>query len=150
VGGLEKEDGTGNISYDPENHERMCRLRAEKVARVAHTIPPVTVRGDEDAELLVLGWGSTWGAITAAVNTARRDGLRVAQAHLVHLNPFPSNLGEVLARYEKILVPEMNLGQLSRLIRAEFLAPAQAVTKIQGLPFTVTELVGAIRGALGK
>src|SRR6185436_12535279 len=103
IGGLEKQDVTGNISYDPQNHDHMVRLRAEKVARIANDIPPVEVFGDESGELLVLGWGSTAGAITGAVNSARRRGLPVSRAHLRHLNPFPSNLGEVLARFQKVL-----------------------------------------------
>ncbi len=140
IGGIEKEDGSGNISYDPENHERMVQIRAAKIAGIAKTIPPVEVLGDEDAELLVLGWGSTWGAITSAVANVRARGEKVAQVHLMHLNPFPANLGEVLARYPRILVPEMNLGQLTKMIRAEFLVPAEVVSKVQGQPFTSGEL----------
>ena len=117
IGGIEKEDGTGNISYDPDNHELMTRLRAAKVAGIARDIPPVEVDADEGAEVLVLGWGSTYGSIAAAVRRIRARGLKVAQAHLVHLNPFPRNLGEVVGRYREVLVPEMNLGQLSLLIR---------------------------------
>ena len=113
IGGLEKEDGSGDISYDPDNHERMVRLRAAKVAGIAKDIPGVKLSGDvDDAEVLVLGWGSTWGAIDGAMNRVRRRGRRVAHAHLVHLNPFPPDLGDVLGRYPKVLVPEMNLGQL--------------------------------------
>jgi 2-oxoglutarate ferredoxin oxidoreductase subunit alpha len=149
IGGLEKEDGSGNISYDPANHERMVELRAAKITGIANDIPPVVVDGDEaDAELLVVGWGSTWGAIGGAVDRCRAMGRKIARVHLMHLNPFPANLGEVLARYPKILVPEMNLGQLSRLLRAEFLVPAQAVTKVQGVPFTAGELEHAILDAL--
>jgi 2-oxoglutarate/2-oxoacid ferredoxin oxidoreductase subunit alpha len=150
IGGIEKQDGTGNVNYDPENHEHMVHLRAEKVARIASDIPGVEV-DDPDAEsggaagdLLVLGWGSTWGVAQQAVRQARAGGKRVAHAHLVHLNPFPSNLGEVLARYPKILVPEMNLGQLSRLVRAEFLVDARSITKVQGLPFRAAEIENAI------
>ncbi len=145
IGGIEKEDGSGNISYDPVNHEHMVRLRAEKVARIAGHIPPVEVTGDvEDADLLVVGWGSTWGAIDGAVSRARHGGYRVAHAHLVHLNPFPPNLGEVLRRYPRVMVPEMNLGQLARQLRAEFLVDARAVAKVRGLPFTASELEQAI------
>src|SRR3954463_15102232 len=126
IGGLEKADVTGNISYDPANHEHMTRLRAAKVAGIAKDIPQVEVDDPAgDAELLVLGWGSTYGAIGAAVHRVRATGIPVAQAHLVHLNPFPSNLGEVLKRYRKVLIPEMNMGQLSRLIRSEFLVDAK-------------------------
>jgi 2-oxoglutarate ferredoxin oxidoreductase subunit alpha len=148
IGGIEKQDGTGNVNYDPDNHEHMVRLRAEKVARIAHDVAPVEV-DDPDAasgpaDLLVLGWGSTWGVAQQAVRQARAAGKRVAHAHLVHLNPFPANLGEVLARYPKVLVPEMNLGQLSRLVRAEFLADARSVTKVQGMPFRAAEIEHAI------
>lgn len=144
IGGIEKADGTGNISYDPENHERMVHLRADKVAGIAHDIAPVAVTGDvDDAELLVVGWGSTWGAIDGAMNRCRRRGHRVAHAHLTHLNPFPANLAEVVRAYPRVVVPEMNLGQLSRLLRAEYLVDAQAITKVQGVPFTAGELEAA-------
>jgi 2-oxoglutarate ferredoxin oxidoreductase subunit alpha len=144
IGGLEKEDGTGNISYDPANHELMTRLRAAKVAGIAKDIAPLEVDHDEGAEVLVLGWGSTWGTIGAALRRVRARGRKVAHAHVVHLNPFPPNLGEVLRRYPKILVPEMNLGQLSRLVRAEYLVDARSVTKVQGLPFRAAEIEAAI------
>lgn len=144
VGGLEKQDGTGNVNYDPENHEHMVRLRAEKVARIADDIPRVEVDHEEGARLLVLGWGSTWGPIKAAVRRIRGGGRAVASAHLVHLNPFPKNLGEVLSRYDQVLVPEMNLGQLSRLIRAEFLVDATSLSKVQGLPFRAAEIEAKI------
>jgi 2-oxoglutarate ferredoxin oxidoreductase subunit alpha len=150
IGGLEKEDGSGNVSYDPDNHERMVHLRAEKVARIAEDIPPVEVEGDvDDAELLVVGWGSTWGAIDGAMGRVRRRGRKVARVHLRHLNPFPKDLGEVLARYPKVLVPEMNLGQLSRLLRAEYLVDARSITKVRGVPFTAGELEQAMLDALG-
>jgi 2-oxoglutarate/2-oxoacid ferredoxin oxidoreductase subunit alpha len=148
IGGIEKEAGTGNISYDPANHEYMVRMRAARIAKIADDIAPVVVEGDDDADLLVVGWGSTWGAITSAVQRARSGGHRVAQVHLTHLNPFPSNLGEVLGRYRNILVPEMNLGQLSRLLRAEYLVDARSVSKIMGQPFTAAELHAHILGAL--
>jgi 2-oxoglutarate ferredoxin oxidoreductase subunit alpha len=148
VGGLEKEDGTGNISYTAENHERMVRLRAAKIAGIANDIPPVEVQGDADAELLVLGWGSTWGAIDAAVQRTRREGTKVAWVHLVHVHPFPANLGEVLRRYPRIIVPEMNLGQLCRMVRADFLVDARSISKVQGTPFTAAELQVAIQEAL--
>jgi len=144
IGGLEKEDGTGNVNYDPENHEHMVRIRAEKVARIARDIPPVEVDDPDDADLLVLGWGSTWGSIQAAVRRLRAGGKQVAHAHLVHMNPFPANLGEVLSGYRKILVPEMNLGQLSRLVRAEYLVDAQTLSKVQGVPFSATEIEARI------
>ncbi len=144
VGGIEKQDGTGNVNYDPSNHERMVHLRQAKVSGIAKDIPALEVEGGDGADLLVLGWGSTWGPITEAVRRARSQGRNVAQAHLVHLNPFPANLGEVLASFPKVLVPEMNLGQLSRLVRAEFLVDAKSLNKVQGLPFTATEIETAI------
>ena len=141
IGGIEKADGSGNISYDPANHERMVQLRADKVAGIARDIPPVEVNGDtDDAELLVVGWGSTWGAIDGAMNRCRAKGRRVAHVHLTHIHPFPANLGDVLRRYPRVVVPELNLGQLSRLLRAEYLVDARSVTKVQGLPFTAGEL----------
>jgi 2-oxoglutarate ferredoxin oxidoreductase subunit alpha len=145
IGGIEKADRTGNISYDPLNHEAMVRLRAAKVAGIAADIP--MLEADDPApgaSLLVLGWGSTYGAIAAAVRRVRTRGLHVAQAHLVHLNPFPANLGEVLRRYERVLVPETNLGQLARLVRAEFLVDAVSLSKVQGTPFRVAEVERAI------
>ncbi|MGQ0617485.1 MAG: 2-oxoacid:acceptor oxidoreductase subunit alpha [Acidimicrobiia bacterium] len=151
IGGLEKEDGSGNVSYDPDNHERMIHLRAAKVAGIANDIPPVEMAGDvDDAEILVLGWGSTWGAIDGGMNRARARGRKVAHAHLVHLNPFPLGLGDVLARYPRVLVPEMNLGQLSRLVRSEFLVDARSVTKMKGQPFTAGELEKAILDELAS
>jgi 2-oxoglutarate ferredoxin oxidoreductase subunit alpha len=118
----------------------MVHLRAEKVARVAATIPPLEVEGDDDAELLVLGWGSTWGAIGAAVADVRQRGGKVARTHLVHLNPLPTDLGDILRRYRKVLIPEMNLGQLTKVIRAEYLVDAECISKVQGQPFTGAEL----------
>ena len=144
VGGLEKEDGTGNVSYDPANHEHMVRVRAEKIARIAADIPLVEVDDEPGAEVLVLGWGSTCGAIGAAVRRVRARDRKVAHAHLVHLNPFPPNLGDVLARYRHVLIPELNLGQLSRLVRAEYLVDATSVTKVSAQPFKAAELERAI------
>jgi 2-oxoglutarate ferredoxin oxidoreductase subunit alpha len=144
IGGLEKEDGSGNVSYDAVNHERMVHLRAEKVARIARDIPPIEVHGDEAGGLLVLGWGSTSGAITGAVQVARRRGLRVSRAHLRYLNPFPANLGEVLARFDKVLVPEMNLGQLALLLRARYLKDVITQSKVQGQPFTRQQILDKI------
>ena len=132
IGGLEKADVTGSISYDPENHDLMTRLRAAKVAGIANDIPELEVDDPDGADTLVLGWGSTYGPIGAAVKRVRKDGHKVAQAHLHYLNPFPRNTGEVLRRYEKILIPEMNLGQLLKLVRAEFLVDASATTACAG------------------
>jgi 2-oxoglutarate ferredoxin oxidoreductase subunit alpha len=141
IGGLEREDGTGNISYDPRNHERMTRLRAEKVAGIAKDIPPLAVADpDGNAELLVLGWGSSLGTIRAAARRVRDQGRAVATAHLRHLNPFPSNTGEVVSAYRKVLIPEMNAGQLSLLIRARFLVDAMSFTKVQGIPIFAEDL----------
>jgi 2-oxoglutarate ferredoxin oxidoreductase subunit alpha len=144
IGGLEKEDGTGNVNYDGVNHERMTRLRAAKVAGIANDIPEVDVDDDGGEDLLVVGWGSTFGSIGAAMRRIRARGLKASHAHLVHLYPFPKNLGEVLRRYKKVLVPEMNMGQLSRLLRAEFLVDAQSLNKIQGAPFKASEIEAAM------
>jgi 2-oxoglutarate/2-oxoacid ferredoxin oxidoreductase subunit alpha len=145
IGGIEKEDGTGNISYDPANHEKMTRLRAAKIAGIVQDVPDVEVDDPSgEAELLVLGWGSTFGTIGAAARKVRARGMKVATAHLVHLNPFPANLGEVLRRYPKVLVPEMNMGQLSRLVRGDFLVDAKSLSKIQGLPFKAVEIENAM------
>ena len=148
VGGLEKQDGTGNIDYSPENHDRMVRLRAAKIARIADDIPPATFQGDDDAEVCVLGWGSTWAAIDAAVQRRRRQGRKVAWVHLTHLSPLPANLGELLHRFPKVVVPELNLGQLCRIVRAEYLVDATALSKVQGLPFTAQEIEDAIEEAI--
>jgi 2-oxoglutarate/2-oxoacid ferredoxin oxidoreductase subunit alpha len=144
VGGLEKADGSGNVSYDPKNHEHMVHLRAQKVAGIALDIPPVEVDDPEGAELLVLGWGSTYGANLAAVQRVRARGLKVAQAHLMHLNPFPANLGEVVSRYRRVLIPENNLGQLALLVRGQFLVDAVTLSKVQGVPFRISEVERAI------
>lgn len=146
VGGLEKEDGSGNISYSPQNHEKMVRLRAAKVAGIVRDIPPVEVLGDPNADVCVLGWGSTWGAIGDAVRRCNAEGSPTAWVHLTHLNPLPSDLGGVLRRYRRVLVPELNTGQLCRLVRAEHLVDAQSLSKVQGLPFTTEEIVAAIVG----
>jgi 2-oxoglutarate ferredoxin oxidoreductase subunit alpha len=144
IGGLEKQDETGNVSYDPENHDRMVRLRAAKVAGIAADIPELEVDDPGGADTLVLGWGSTYGAIGAAVRRVRATGRAVASAHLRHVNPFPRNTGEVVRRYEKVLIPEINLGQLRLLIRAEFLVDAVGYNKVRGRPFRSAELADAI------
>ena len=141
IGGLEKEYLTGNVSYAPTNHEQMIRVRARKIAGIVREIPPLEVFGPREGELLVVGWGSTWGSITQAVRELQAAGHAVAQLHLRHLNPLPSDLGDVLGRYRRVLVPEMNLGQLLRLIRAEYLVDAIGFNKIQGRPFKVSEIV---------
>jgi 2-oxoglutarate/2-oxoacid ferredoxin oxidoreductase subunit alpha len=149
IGGIEKQDGTGNISYDPANHDFMVRTRQAKVDGVE--VEDITVDDpDRQASVLVLGWGSTYGPITAAVRRVRREGGRVAQAHLRHLNPFPRNLGEVLARYEKVVVPEMNLGQLATLVRAKYLIDAESYTQVRGLPFKAEQLATALKEAIDR
>jgi 2-oxoglutarate ferredoxin oxidoreductase subunit alpha len=151
IGGLERQDGTGNISYDAANHELMTRLRQAKVDGIADDIPPLEVDDPgEDAELLVLGWGSSLGTITAAVVRARASGQKVATAHFRHLSPFPANTGEVVRRYPKVLIPEMNMGQLAALIRAKYLVDAQAYCKVQGLPIFAEELEHEITRVLDE
>jgi 2-oxoglutarate ferredoxin oxidoreductase subunit alpha len=144
IGGLEKSDGSGNVAYDGANHERMTRLRAAKVAGIAADIPPTDVDHEEGADVLVIGWGSTYGAIAAGVQRVRARGHKVDQAHLVHLNPFPADLGDVLKRYDRVLVPEVNLGQLSRLLRAEYLVDARSLTQVSGIPFRAAAMESAI------
>jgi 2-oxoglutarate ferredoxin oxidoreductase subunit alpha len=148
IGGLEKADRTGNVSYDPDNHDLMTRLRAAKVAGIASDIPELEVDDPDGANLLVLGWGGTYGPIAAGVRRVRRAGGKVAHAHLEYLNPFPRNTGEVLERYERVLVPEMNLGQLLKLIRAEFLVDAVGYNRIRGLPLRASEIEDAIQAML--
>jgi 2-oxoglutarate/2-oxoacid ferredoxin oxidoreductase subunit alpha len=148
VGGIEKEDGTGNIDYSPANHSKMVHLRAAKVAGIAADIPAATIIGDADAQVCLLGWGSTWAAIDACVQRIRRAGTKLAWIHITHLNPLPPNLGELLRTFETVLVPELNMGQLCRIVRAEFLVDAKPITKVQGLPFTSAELEAAVMEAL--
>ena len=140
IGGLEKADGQGNISYDPDNHHLMTMLRQQKVANIAEDIPDLEVSGDEDADVLVAGWGSTYGPIRQAVRRVRKAGHKVARVHFRHLNPFPANTAEVMGRYRRVVVPEMNTGQLSRLLRADFLVDARGYNQVRGLPFTTQEL----------
>src|SRR5438552_475047 len=139
IGGIEKQHITGNVNYDPENHHLMVRLRQEKVDRAAADIPPVEVFGDRSGKVLVLGWGSTYGSITSAVEKMQNEGKSVSSAHLRHLNPFPSNLGEVLSNFETVLIPEMNLGQLCTMIRARFLIDAVPFSKVTARPFQIRE-----------
>ncbi len=144
VGGLEKSDGTGNVSYDPHNHQLMCETRARKVAIIADDIPELAVEGPDSGDLLVLSWGGTYGACYTAVKQAQRDGRAVSHAHLRYLNPLPKNLKTLLGSYKKVLIPELNLGQLRALIRSEFLVDAAGLNKVQGKPFTVQEIVDRI------
>jgi 2-oxoglutarate ferredoxin oxidoreductase subunit alpha len=150
IGGLSKQDVTGNVSYDPRNNQRMHDLRRAKVARIAAEIPPAEVMGPDRGELLVVGWGGTFGAIASAAESCRKRGLVVSNLHLRHLNPLPSNLGELLARFEKVLVCELNYGQLTLLLRAEFLVDAECLGKLQGQPFKVEEICARIEALLGK
>jgi 2-oxoglutarate ferredoxin oxidoreductase subunit alpha len=145
IGGIEKADRTGNISYDPDNHDHMTRMRAQKVAGIAADIPELVVDDPGgDASVLVLGWGGTYGPIAAGVRRARADGRKVAQAHLRHVNPFPRNTGDIVRRYEKVLIPEMNMGQLLQLVRAQFLVDAHGYNRIRGVPLRASEIADAI------
>ena len=149
LGGIEKADKTGNISYDPDNHDFMVRTRQAKVDGIARSLAPMQVDDpDGDAKVLVLGWGSTYGPIGAACRQVRASGAPVAQAHLRHLNPFPSDLGAILARYDKVVIPEMNLGQLAMLIRARYLLDVMSVTQVRGMPFKADELAEMLRGVI--
>jgi 2-oxoglutarate ferredoxin oxidoreductase subunit alpha len=148
IGGLEKQEGTGNVNYEPLNHERMVRLRAAKVAAVVQDVPDVVPAGDPDGDLLLVGWGSTYGSITAALRAQREKGRRVGHVHLRHLNPLPRNLGAVLERYRKVVVPEMNMGQLLWVLRAKYLVDAEGFNKIQGKPFKQSEIEAKIEEVL--
>jgi len=149
IGGIEKADGAGTISYDPDNHDLMVRTRQAKIDGIASMIPPLEVDDPSgEARLLVLGWGSTYGSIGAAVRRARQEGHAVAQAHLRHMNPFPTNLGDILRSYDKVLVPEMNLGQLALLLRGKFLVDVVSYNRVNGLPFRAAELAEAIEEVL--
>jgi 2-oxoglutarate ferredoxin oxidoreductase subunit alpha len=146
IGGIEKSFDSGHISYDPKNHEKMCRTRAAKIAGIAADIPEQDIAvGSDHGKLLVLGWGSTYGAIHEAVSRCRERGLDVSHAHLKYLNPMPRNLGELLARFERVIVPEMNMGQLVQLVRSRYLVPAESFPKIQGQPFRIEEIEEKIR-----
>ncbi len=140
IGGLEKADISGNVSYDPDNHHRMQLLRQAKVAGIANDIPPLDVFGPAEGDLLVLGWGSTYGAIRSAVERLQSNGRSVAHAHLRYLNPLPANTGDVLRAYKRVLIPEVNLGQLLLLIRAKYLIDAQGYNRVRGKPFRIAEL----------
>ena len=144
VGGLEKQDITGNISYDPDNHQHMTQVRARKVANATHLIPDQQVNGPEEADLLVMSWGGTYGPAAEAVRRAQQGGVDVAHCHLRHLNPLPANLGHVLARHQKVLIPELNTGQLKMLVRSRYLVDAIGLNKIQGRPFSADEILSRI------
>ncbi|MBI3004957.1 MAG: 2-oxoacid:acceptor oxidoreductase subunit alpha [Ignavibacteriales bacterium] len=140
IGGLEKQHLTGNVNYEPQNHEFMVKLRTEKIERIANEIPPAEVEGDKKGDVLVVGWGSTYGAIKTAVERHRQKGNSVAHLHLKYLNPLPKNVGEILYNFKHVLVPEMNLGQLIKVLRAKYLVPAIGLNKVQGLPFMAVEI----------
>jgi len=148
IGGLEKQHLTGNVSYDPQNHEMMVKLRAEKVERISDELPPAEVDGEPEGELLVVGWGSTYGAIRSAIGRVRDRGGKVTHLHLRYLNPFQKNVGEILYRFKHVLVPEMNLGQLSKVLRSKYLVPTVSLNKVQGLPFKAVEIEKAIEDIL--
>jgi 2-oxoglutarate ferredoxin oxidoreductase subunit alpha len=141
IGGIEKQHITGNVNYDPENHHLMVKLRQEKVDRAINEIPLVEVLGEQIGKVLVLGWGSTYGSISSAVEKLQQEGKSVSAAHLRYLNPFPKNLGEVLGGFETVIVPEMNLGQLCTMIRAKYLIDAVPFSKVKGRPFQIREIV---------
>jgi 2-oxoglutarate/2-oxoacid ferredoxin oxidoreductase subunit alpha len=150
IGGLEKQDVTGNVNYEPLNHERMVRLRAEKVAAIVQDVPDAVPDGDPSGDLLIVGWGSTYGPITAALKAQRAKGNKIGHVHLRHLNPLPKNLGDLLGRYDRVLVPEMNMGQLLMLLRAKYLVDAKGYNKIQGKPFKQSELERKIEEILAE
>ncbi len=148
IGGLEKEDITGNVSYDPANHQHMVNTRARKIANIANEIPELTVMGPSEGDVLVLGWGGTYGSLVTACQRAQHKGWKVAHAHLRYLNPMPRNTGEVLKRYRKVLIPELNGGQLRMLIRSTYLVDAVGLNKVQGKPFLVSEIEAKIEELL--
>lgn len=149
IGGLEKQDKTGNVNYEPENHEKMVHLRAEKVERIANDIPPAKVEGDEKGDLLVVGWGGTYGAIRSAVEAKRAEGKSVSYLHLRYVNPLQKNVGEILYNFKHVLVPEINLGQLIKVLRSKYLVPAVGLNKVQGQPFKSSEIEEKIDAILG-
>lgn len=150
IGGIEKEDVTGNISYDPMNHQKMTNLRAAKIAGISADIPDLEIFGKSEGDVLVLGWGGTYGAITSAVEHLQKQGLAVSSAHIRYINPFPKNLGDVLKRFKKVLIAELNMGQLSLLIRSKYLVDAKSLSKVQGRPFKIQEIVEGVQGLLSS
>ena len=149
VGGLEKLDVLGTVSYDPDNHHRMMMLRAEKVARIARDIPPLEVFGPPEGDLLILSWGSTYGAIRSAVESLQQRGKSIAHAQLRYLNPFPENTGDVVRAYKRVLIPEVNMGQLLLVIRAKYLVDAQGFNLVRGKPFQISEIQTKAEHVLG-
>ncbi|HEY6905860.1 MAG TPA: 2-oxoglutarate ferredoxin oxidoreductase subunit alpha, partial [Ignavibacteriaceae bacterium] len=149
IGGLEKANISGNVSYDPDNHDRMVKLREQKIQNIANDIPDLVVDGEKSGELLVLGWGGTYGAITESVIKVRKKGYKVSQAHLKYIYPFPKNTGKVLSNFKHILIPEINLGQLAKIIRSEFLLPVIQFNVVRGLPFRTSDIQDKIKEILG-
>ena len=149
IGGLEKQDVTGNVNYEPANHQHMIDTRARKVELVAQNIPPQAIMGPEEGDVLVIGWGGTYGALKSAVLRVQAQGKKVAHCHIRHLNPFPANLGEIMGRYRKVLVPELNRGQLLFILRATYLVDAIGLNKVQGKPFLISEVENKINEILG-
>jgi 2-oxoglutarate ferredoxin oxidoreductase subunit alpha len=139
IGGLEKGED-GGVSYDPDNHEEMSLLRAQKIEGISKSLNPIEIHGDQEGDLLVIGWGGTYGAISSAVTNLREEGFSISNIHLRHLNPFPDDLGEIMSRFKKVIVPELNLGQLNLLLRAKYLVDVISYGKLQGKPFKVSEL----------
>ena len=150
IGGIERQEGSGHISYDPQNHQRMTDMRIQKIAGIADDIPLQEVsHGDEHGDVAVVAWGSTYGAVHQAVRQLREEGVSVSHIHVRYLHPFPRNLGELLGQFEHVLVPEMNAGQLVTMLRSQFLIPAEGLNKVQGKPFKIIEVVDAVRAKLG-
>lgn len=149
IGGLEKANITGNVNYEPDNHDEMVNLRTQKIKNIANDIPDLKVDGDEQGDLIVLGWGGTYGTLKDATSLAREKGYKVSHAHLQYLNPLPKNTGEVLNNFSKVLIPEINLGQLSRLIRSEFLIDVKQFNKVRGLPLNTADVLDNIIDILG-
>jgi 2-oxoglutarate ferredoxin oxidoreductase subunit alpha len=148
IGGLEKEHETGHVSYDPENHQKMTQIRAEKIQRITQDIPPTEINGPEGGDVLVVGWGSTKGAIDTAVNRLQAEGRAVSSVHLRHLCPLPADLDAIAERFDQVLVPELNNGQLLRVLRDRFARPVEGLNKIQGQPFQAREIVDAVQRLL--
>jgi len=149
IGGLEKANITGAVSYDHDNHDLMVKLREQKIKNMVFDIPDLIVDGEEQGDILVLGWGGTYGAITEAVLRCRKAGYKVSQAHLKYLNPMPGNTGKVLKSFKKVLIPEINLGQLSKLIKSEFLIPVEQFNLVRGLPFKSIDIEERIIDIIG-
>ncbi|MFZ2324784.1 MAG: 2-oxoglutarate ferredoxin oxidoreductase subunit alpha, partial [Ignavibacteriaceae bacterium] len=149
IGGLEKADIYGTVNYDPDNHNKMIHLRAEKIKNIENDIPLLEVDGNQEGDLLVIGWGGTYGSIKEAVSKARSLGYNVSQAHLQYINPFPKNTGEVLKNFKKVLVPEINLGQLAKLLKSEYLVNVEQFNIVRGLPFRVSDILDKIKETLG-